>query len=335
MAPYPWQTEAWEMLCRAQHAERLGHAWLLHGQPNIGKGQFAAAFARWKLCESPLLSPTAACGRCRSCTLEAAGSHPDLRVIGLLDDAKSLLIDQVRELGEFMAVTSHYGRAKVAVLNPADAMTRGAANALLKLLEEPPPHALFLLVAQRMEGLPATIRSRCQHLRMDRVPTEHALAWLAERLPEVERTALTAALVCVNNAPLAVAAALQSGLPAQFLAIEKDMQAVASGRVHAVQAAQRTADMLPSQLADVMMKAARSALSAALGLLDVRSAGMSLQSAINELNSKALTEFMSMAGSIKGLAMSSGNARTADLSDQLWLAWMRTTRPRRDPGTRK
>jgi len=330
-APFPWQVPAWEMLCQAHRAGRLGHAWLLYGRNGMGKQQFARRFAGWLLCEAAGADSFAACGNCRSCVLEQAGSHPDLRWVAPLDDAKSIGIDQIRELNDYAVLASHYGRAKLVILAPADVMTRGAANALLKLLEEPPPQVVFVLLANRLEGLPLTIRSRCQQLKMERGPSAVRLAWLQQQRPEVAPAFIAASLSASKGAPLAALMVLDSGFVARLESVYGDMLAVASGRVHAIQAAQKTADIAVDDLADTMMSVVRSAMCGAVDNPLDTPAGLSLQRAINELNSKPITEFMSRAESVKALALGGANPRPNDLVDQLWLGWMRCTRQGRTP----
>src|SRR6185503_642307 len=104
--------------------------------------------------------------------------HPDLTRIVPIEESKQLRIEQVRELGEELSLTSHQGGYKVGILSPADSMNRFAANALLKTLEEPPARTLLILVASQPSRLPATILSRCQKLKV-RAPTRaESLEWL-------------------------------------------------------------------------------------------------------------------------------------------------------------
>ena len=152
--PYPWLAEAWQRLTSRLAADRLGHAYLISGPPGLGKHALAEDFSRSALCEGARATQGAACGRCRSCLLLASGHHPDRVMVGLLEDKKVIGIDQVRDLGGFYALKSHYGRRKVAILGPAETMATNAANALLKLLEEPPPGALMLLIAHRRDVCP-------------------------------------------------------------------------------------------------------------------------------------------------------------------------------------
>ncbi|MBK7792668.1 MAG: DNA polymerase III subunit delta' [Betaproteobacteria bacterium] len=152
-----------------------------------------------------------ACGACSGCRYAAAGAHPDLLRLELLvydDDGlqlkavETIAIDRVRGLIDFVQLSSHRQRAKVAVIAPAERMNAAAANALLKTLEEPPPATFLLLVTDQPGRLPATVRSRCRPFPAPQPGPAEALAWLATR--------------GVADAPLALAQA--GGAPLAALA---------------------------------------------------------------------------------------------------------------------
>lgn len=178
----PWQESLFGRLVAAREAERLGHALLLTGPQGLGKHAVARALAARLLCASPEAGH--ACGRCRPCTLLAAGTHPDFRDISFELNEKTgklrteIIIDQMRRLGEWFALTPQLGGAQVALIDPADALNRSAANSLLKTLEEPAGNRFVLLVSHRPHQLPATIRSRCHRFELRPPPREQALAWL-------------------------------------------------------------------------------------------------------------------------------------------------------------
>ena len=181
---YPWQVGA------AHDAlSRRGtwpHGLLLTGRRGIGKRVLAMHFARALLCEHPR-EDGSACGACPSCGYVAAGQHPDLRVLELLevdDDGESkplaeIKIDTVRDLTRWALLTSHRGTAKVALVDPAESLNIAAANALLKTLEEPPPSTYFILVSHHLGQVAPTLRSRCLRLEAPRPSQEEAIAWLA------------------------------------------------------------------------------------------------------------------------------------------------------------
>jgi DNA polymerase-3 subunit delta' len=204
--PLPWHHAQWSRICARVAAGRLPHALLLVGPRGMGKAAFAWRLARAVLCERSNADGEA-CGACSSCVLALAGNHPDLRLaepemeVALRDwpslpavpmadpDRKTdeprktrvISVGQIRSLTSYMVETSQYGRGKVALIHPADAMNINAANALLKTLEEPPGGNLLLLVTDRPSGLPPTVRSRCQPIPFAVPDTATSLTWLAER----------------------------------------------------------------------------------------------------------------------------------------------------------
>ena len=221
---HPWNVPLFEAL--RQRAGRLPHALLIHGPRGIGKAALAEHIARFLLCEAADGRP---CGRCEGCRWFAAGSHPDFRrlepealaaepPVDLAEDGEAparrakpsldIKVEQVRELAGFLGVGSHRGRARVALVHPAEDMNPNAANALLKALEEPPAGAVFLLVSHRADRLLPTIRSRCVAVAVPLPPPEAALAWLSgQGVPKADRWLAYAggaplrALECAANAP--------------------------------------------------------------------------------------------------------------------------------------
>lgn len=204
---YPWQRELWHAL--QQMRASLPHAILLHGPAGIGKTEFAESFAQSLLCEN-LLPDGYACGQCASCGWFAQYSHPDYRRVrpGVLDSldvkegdgepgddpgsedggkaagkssktaSKVIRIGQIRELADFMNISTHRQGRRVVLLYPADALNAESSNALLKTLEEPLPGTVMLLVADNPGDLLPTILSRCRQFPMPMPARESALAWL-------------------------------------------------------------------------------------------------------------------------------------------------------------
>jgi len=156
--------------------DRLAHAYLFFGEDGIGKRLAALRFAQAINCETDY-GPGGpdACGVCRSCRQIEAGTHPDFLLIEPdRDQAPStrsghgnpqIKIEQIRELEQQFVYRPLVGRRKVCLIDDADRMTPGAANALLKTLEEPPDQSLLLLIASRPSALLPTVRSRCQSIR--------------------------------------------------------------------------------------------------------------------------------------------------------------------------
>ena len=170
---------------------RLPHALLIIGQRGLGKFALAQAFAKSLLCEEPL-EGSLSCGKCLACNWFEQGNHPDYRLLqpqALVDDpeaeegkkkaSQQITIDQIRGLDDFFNIGTHRAGLRIIVVNPAEAMNRNTANALLKTLEEPNPDTLFLLVSNEPLRLLPTIRSRCQTVPMGVPPAAVCEAALA------------------------------------------------------------------------------------------------------------------------------------------------------------
>lgn len=149
------------VLSRALAHSTLHPGYIFSGPPGIGKHLVAASFVRAWLC---LERSGAACGVCESCKHFGGGTHQDFLEVTLPEKKKSIGVDQVRDLGSWLAQSPALGRHKAALVDPASALTSEAANALLKTLEEPPPGRVIVLIATRPGALPPTVRSRCQQV---------------------------------------------------------------------------------------------------------------------------------------------------------------------------
>jgi DNA polymerase-3 subunit delta' len=195
----PWHAEATSQLRHAWSAQRLPHAILVQGADGLGKRSFAAWLAAAVLCEKSNDSELNVCGACTSCALIKAGSHPDFHWIAPEEDKQQLSVDQVRAACEKLSKTSFRQGYKVAILEPAHQMTPGAANSVLKTLEEPSRGSLLVLLTSRPSGLLPTVRSRCQKLTIARPSTADAMAWLQQ---ETGKTVSPALLEFSGGAPL-------------------------------------------------------------------------------------------------------------------------------------
>ncbi|MGL6071926.1 DNA polymerase III subunit delta' [Craterilacuibacter sp.] len=185
---YPWQLADWQRI--GTELTRLPNAWLFTGMAGSGKLEFAEHLAQALLCDSPQ-SDHSACGQCESCRWFASGSHPDFRrltpIVESEEEGKEgkptrklalIKIEAVREIIEFLQLSSHRHGQRVVLVEPAESLNLASANALLKVLEEPPPDVIFLLVAHSPQRLLPTIKSRCRQYPLARPSHEVALAWL-------------------------------------------------------------------------------------------------------------------------------------------------------------
>ena len=165
-------------LKNAVEQNRLAHAYLFVGPRGIGKTSSARILAKALNCEKgPTISP---CGVCDSCREIAAGNSLDVLE---LDAASNRGIDDVRELRDNVRYAPTRGRYKIYIIDEVHMLTKEAANALLKTLEEPPEHVIFCLATTEPEKLPITILSRCQRFDLHRIPTN----LIAEHLQFIAR----------------------------------------------------------------------------------------------------------------------------------------------------
>jgi DNA polymerase-3 subunit delta' len=241
MSLAPWHLETWSKLAERRTRERLPHALLLCGPAGLGKRAFADAFAAALLCQN-LRVDGAACGECRACRLVQAGSHPDLvRVnLELRDDGKprtEIIVDQIRGLGERLALTPQFGGHQIAQIDPADAMNISASNALLKTLEEPTPATVIVLLADQPSRLPATIRSRCQRIEFRVPPLAQALEWLIWQ--GVDAQSAAAALDAGAGNPGLALSWTRSGGLATREEVARDLRGLWSGKASMVEVANR------------------------------------------------------------------------------------------------
>ena len=189
------QERAVEQFLGAWKSGAMHHAWLLAGPRGVGKASFALAAAERLLAEAAGPPVTASgletpddhpVGR-----LVAAGSHPDFRLLERIENksgtglARNISVDQVRSLGELFAVTPALSPWRAVVIDSVDDLEASAANALLKMLEEPPANCLFLLVSHVPGRLLPTIRSRCRRLDFQPLGDDAMTSVLEQELPEL------------------------------------------------------------------------------------------------------------------------------------------------------
>ncbi|MGH8751950.1 MAG: DNA polymerase III subunit delta' [Burkholderiales bacterium] len=214
---YPWHEAFWLDLLKQQRD--WPNALLLKGRKGIGKQVFGLALAQYLLCETPAGQ---ACGKCPGCLWFMSGNHPDFRLIepAVLSEADAeieekkkekaqshqISIEQVRELDDFINLTSHRNGYKVILIHPAEAMNPHAANALLKTLEEPPGKTIFILVTHKPQRLALTIISRCRAVALPAPSRDAGLRWLQEQGIQDAESALSQ----TGDAPLGALAANSS-----------------------------------------------------------------------------------------------------------------------------
>lgn len=185
MNTWPNHDAAWREWREAIRGNRMHHGWLLAGKAGLGKHDFALAAARELVAEDGISQPK--------------GDHPDIIVLTHLpkDDKeerkreegkpfelkRNISVTQIRAMQQRLTTRPTLGQRRAIIIDPADDMERGASNALLKSLEEPPVGTYFLLLAHRPSGLLPTIRSRCRMLRFPELSPADMMRWLEAEMP--------------------------------------------------------------------------------------------------------------------------------------------------------
>ncbi|WP_411834587.1 DNA polymerase III subunit delta' [Pseudoxanthomonas mexicana] len=236
----PWQQRAYDQAVAALDAGRLGHGLLICGPQGLGKRAMAQRLAQH------VLEGGRPAGEGRTAQLLAAGTHPDFQLVSFIPNRTGdklrteIVIEQVREVSQKLALTPQYGAAQVVVIDPADAINRAACNALLKTLEEPAPGRYLWLISAQPQRLPATIRSRCQRLEFRLPPRAEALDWLRRQGHDAAEAA--EALDAARGHPgLADAWLREDGL-ALRRAIARDLARLEQGEAGVLETAQRWSD---------------------------------------------------------------------------------------------
>lgn len=327
---YPWFADQWAALHRNAVSGRLSHALLLSARASTGIEAFASDFAQRLLCES-LDDSTHACGTCRSCHLYLANSHPDFKLVAPAEEGKGIGIDQIRELSRYYSLKPHYDRGKITLISPANAMNNAAANALLKVLEEPPEGAVIILVAHRFSAMPMTIRSRCVRVACEQIDIRIASDWLSTQQPELKPAAITALLRQSGGAPLA-ALALAADESAQrepeLLAVLESLQ---QGSVHPLTQSKAFADMSLEAFVQLLTGTVSRLIYAKFACpsaYDGPAGGVSprLQGLVDHLNLKHLYTFLDLLFETKALLARQSGLREADIVETLWLGLARAAR---------
>ena len=177
-----------ELLLPRLQRGTLGHAFIVAGAEGSGTHTLAGILSRAMVCTGTSTKP---CGSCQACRKALAGIHPDIITVAPLEEGKAVTVDQVRQMRADAYIRPNEASRKVYLLEQADRMRGEAQNAMLKLLEEGPSYAAFLLLAENQGALLATVRSRCETLALTAEeptlsgPEEEQLVQLARTLADL------------------------------------------------------------------------------------------------------------------------------------------------------
>lgn len=207
--------EAWREWRAGLNSARMHHAWLLTGPRGVGKASFARAAARELVAEPGVSQPV-------------EGAHPDILLLEPLPDSdeeakkrdegkpykrkRNISVDQIRGMQQRLVTRPTLGARRAILIDPADDMEKGAVNALLKSLEEPPSGTYFVLVAHRPGRLLATVRSRCRLLRFAPLGKAEIDLILRRGAPEADAETRAAAIAAAEGSPGAALIFVERGL---------------------------------------------------------------------------------------------------------------------------
>lgn len=285
--PLPWLELPWQTLMEAIDQDRVAHALLIRGVPGIGKTRLATDYARRLLCQKPQSGK--ACGQCTSCHLFDAGTHPDFMMLAPEEAGKAIKVDAVRQMTLEIALTPQYAGYRVVIIDQADALNGNAANALLKSLEEPPNGTVIVLVTDRPQQLPATIRSRCRNLSISPIKTDMALDWLSQQGIRDEAPAL---LSTAAGSPLRAASLESSEAVKKRLERFDELMAVFFGALDPLEVAEIWSTKLGEM--DLIWMASWLADGARLGLTEgrVSARNLDLDAQLRRLASRVPAPFL-------------------------------------------
>jgi len=289
---------------------RLPHAVLLTGPAGVGK----RAAADWMAAQHLGIGAAGDLPQYPAIRTE----HADMRWISIPEDKRTIGIDQIRDLVAEMSLTSYKGGGKVAVIEPADAMTHNAANSLLKTLEEPPGDALLILIADRKGNLPATIFSRCQRIDFPTPAESEALEWLDRVQPG---STWAEALRLAGNAPLAAIDTVEQ-LDTHG-AMSRDFAAIAAGRSSAIEVAARWSKLDTAFVLDWLARQVQSTIFRASGAANYGSSGPIDESVLKRMDRRNLFCYLDIINRLRGQPGGSYNVQLTleglliDLSDGL------------------
>ncbi len=198
-----------QVLHRMIEANRVPHALLFFGAEHLGKESMAYALVRYLLCQGKRASATC---RCNACTKISRDTHVDVQLIKPTGKTMQILIDHIRALQDYAYLTPTECDKKIVIFKEADRLTVSASNCLLKLLEEPPPHLLLILLSAHPHALLPTIRSRCAPLRFGPLGPDLLEPWLVEQLSCTPEIATIAALLSEGRPGVALGIATGTAL---------------------------------------------------------------------------------------------------------------------------
>ena len=240
---YPWHQPYWQHLVAYVEQQRIPQALLINGVSGLGKHQMALQFAQYLICVDK--QGKSFCGRCASCKLFTAKTHPDFTLLQPEEPGKVIGVDLIRQLLGKMVLKPQYSGYRVVIITPAELMNINSANAFLKCLEEPPERTVFLLLTEHRQTLPATIISRCQKLLIPAPDSDSAVVWLQEQGINKQQKLL---LRLAQGAPIKALAYAQANILEQRDSCFEEWQKILLAQSCPVQLAEKWQKLPATQL---------------------------------------------------------------------------------------
>ena len=320
---YPWLNKVWQQLLELKQQQRLPHALLLVTQNGLGATNLSQHFLQAMLCQSPD-EQGFACNECSDCSLFLAHTHPDMHHITPPEGKEIIGVDQVRSLIDVMNERAHQGGFRLALVEPADAMNKASANALLKTLEEPGQDTLLILVTNRVSSMLATVVSRCQTITVSAPSETDALDYVREHHPDnesVDRLAVRLA----QNRPLLALQLLQDGSIHQRMEFFAYLTGLSEGKLEPIKLVERSSKEQVLRYTDWLLEL----------LLDVEryQQGVSLQSllcedqkhlllALSEVSAPSRYSWQNSLLEYKRLLISSSNVNPQLIVEDMMIRWI-------------
>lgn len=170
-----------ENLINNVRSEIAQHAYIFEGEKGVGAMECAKLFAATLVCKK---TDSAPCGSCNACIMAHADSHPDIFVLSPEEGKRNISVDQVREIVSDAYTKPYESEKKVYIIAYGDDMNEQAQNAFLKVLEEPPQYAVFVVLAENNESLLQTIRSRCTKIKFNPVGDNTICEYIRKNYPD-------------------------------------------------------------------------------------------------------------------------------------------------------
>ena len=321
---YPWLNEAWKFLINSEKNDRLGQTYLFKTQEKLATETLIDKFAKGLICESGGLD---ACGICKNCVLMNAKSFPDLKRIELSEKQKIIPAEIIRELISFFSTRPAYGIRKIAIINPVEGLNFYAANALLKIIEEPPEHSFFLLNWETPRPVPKTLTSRCTQIFIPSPSRESSLKWLRSRGVNLETLNEDDGLLA--GSPVEILNQIQNSDPFSYILkdVFADILTLSSGQKNIVKLSEKYQSVSPIALLTSLEILCHTISNIKFSylprkLLLSKKQNLNLQRLANNLDLMSILEFNSYILDIKSKCLTSDGVKCSDFTEPLFFKLM-------------